>query len=142
MSTVLRGKVTLAAENPSSSSSSTSIDPNDVLHGDIKESDIRVSPVDSHTAPLCIPRSEKRFWFQKDKTYDPSAIATQPSVYDDLDLAKDYRPREDWENLHRFDPSARWTWGEENKLIRKIDLKIMVFAAVALYVSYHGRLDC
>jgi hypothetical protein len=51
-------------------------------------------------------------------------------VYDDPETAKQYLPRSDWENLHRFNPLARWTWGEEKKLVRKIDLKIMFFACV------------
>lgn len=52
--------------------------------------------------------SNTKFWFQRQTKYDPNAIATQPSVFDDPDTAKLYQPRDDWENLHRFDPGARW----------------------------------
>ncbi|KAI1814933.1 permease of the major facilitator superfamily [Poronia punctata] len=83
--------------------------------------------------PLGRPRGEEKkklFWFQRGKDYDPDAIATQPSVYDIDDIAEQYKPREDWENIHRFDPLARWTWREENKVIRKMDWRIMFWVAV------------
>ncbi|WDK17095.1 phthalate transporter [Colletotrichum graminicola] len=82
------------------------------------------------TPPLGAPIEEKRFWFQRNKSYDPSAVATQPSVFDDPDSAQQYHPRPDWENYHRFDPLARWTWTEEYALVRKIDFRIMVWACI------------
>ncbi|KAM5341387.1 hypothetical protein ACJ41O_014418 [Fusarium nematophilum] len=79
--------------------------------------------------PLAAPE-EPRSWWQRRPQQDGDAIATRRSVFDDPDMAKRYEPRPNWENIHRFDPSERWTVGEERKVIRKIDLRIMFFTCV------------
>jgi hypothetical protein len=45
--------------------------------------------------------------------YDLDSIATRRSVFDDPKLAEHYHPTPQYENLSRFDPSARWTHREE-----------------------------
>lgn len=60
-------------------------------------------------------------------------IATQPSVYDDSALAKYFQPIDDYENLHRFDPAARWSWREELRVINNIDWRVTVWACVAFF---------
>jgi hypothetical protein len=48
---------------------------------------------------------------------DLDAVSTRRSVFDDPDLAAHYWPKKEYENLHRFDPKARWTYREEQALV-------------------------
>ncbi|THU80658.1 allantoate permease [Dendrothele bispora CBS 962.96] len=65
------------------------------------------------------------------KVFDLDSTATRRSVYDDPHLAEFYWPKKEYENLHRFDPNARWTFREENAIVRKIDWKVMLWAAIS-----------
>ncbi|KAI0937175.1 hypothetical protein AcV5_005134 [Taiwanofungus camphoratus] len=79
------------------------------------------------------PEQESRryFWGRPKKELDN--IATQPSVFDDPITLEIYRPPPVYENAHRFDPDARWTWREEYRIVRKIDLLIMVWAFLMFF---------
>jgi len=78
--------------------------------------------------------SSKSLWQQLKRTkHDPEEVATQPSVFDDPGLAKYFAPTPKWENIHRFDPTFKWTWGEENTVVRKVDWQITVWAMVAFF---------
>jgi hypothetical protein len=72
-----------------------------------------VSPKDT---PLVSQLDEDRpttsFWRRMAK-HDLDAIATQPSAFDDPVTLELYRPPQSYENAHRFDPNARWTFREE-----------------------------
>ncbi|KAK2011836.1 major facilitator superfamily transporter [Colletotrichum eremochloae] len=70
-------------------------------------------------------------FFKKKSNYDPNMIATQPSVYDNPSTAKFFEPHPRYENLHRFDPTFRWTWGEELPLITRLDFRITLWACIA-----------
>ncbi|TFK28560.1 allantoate permease [Coprinopsis marcescibilis] len=62
---------------------------------------------------------------------DPDSISTRRSVFDDPVIAEHYWPKKEHENYHRFDPDARWTYREERELVRQIDWKVMLWAAIS-----------
>ncbi|RAK78024.1 putative MFS transporter [Aspergillus fijiensis CBS 313.89] len=82
------------------------------------------------------PQSRSLFAFfsaRKKKTIDLDAVATTRSVFDDPNLARFYQPHADYENLHRFDPSERWTYREERAVRRKTDLTILLWIFVMFF---------
>lgn len=74
-----------------------------------------VTPTSSvvEVSTLAAPVSAQKRSFWRKPEHELDSVATQPSVFDDLATLEVYRPPAVWENAHRFDPSARWTWREE-----------------------------
>ena len=70
------------------------------------------SAVEVPTLGTPVARDARRRLWRKGK-HELDSIATQPSVFDDPATLETYRPPASWENTHRFDPLARWTWREE-----------------------------
>lgn len=120
---------TVLAKGPQIGKSEAIVTP-EPLYGTPPSSEVKLSLDLIRDLNLGEPTEEKKFWWQRGRNFNLDAIATLPSVFDDPETAKHYQPRADWENLHRFNPSARWTWREEYQVIRKIDLRIMVFACI------------
>jgi len=76
------------------------------------------------------PRLTDWFFRRNNNEFDLDTIATKRSVYDDPILAKHYWPKESYENLHRFDPNARWTNREEKvgSMLRQVQVTDASFA--------------
>ena len=121
--------------------------------GSIKEKgeySASASAVEVPTLGAPVAGGEKRSFWRKPK-HELDSVATQPSVFDDPVTLEVYRPPAIWENSHRFDPQARWTWREEyvrpsillfpsmnltcvvQRIVRKIDLLIMIWACIMFF---------
>lgn len=88
--------------------------------------------VDDDQADQSFASTWKSLW---SKHPDLDAIATKRSVFDDEELGKFYAPPADYENAHRFDPSERWTYREERAVLRKVDLRILLWVLVSRYYT-------
>jgi hypothetical protein len=86
-----------------------------------------------HNDPGPVGPAYEIFWKRRNHGLSLDDIATQPSVFDDERLARLHQPNPKYENLHRFDPDERWTWREEIVIIRKIDWRVTLWAAVAFF---------
>lgn len=67
---------------------------------------------------------------QDAKVLDVEDVVLSESGFSDDKLADYYKPREDYEGYHRYDPKAVWTEEEEKVLLKKIDWRIMVWCCI------------
>ena len=74
---------------------------------------VAISVVEVPALGAPVTKDDFSRFFRRRKKCELDSIATQPSVFDDAATLESYRPPPTWENAHRFDPTARWTWREE-----------------------------
>ncbi|KAL0068519.1 hypothetical protein AAF712_004233 [Marasmius tenuissimus] len=109
---------------------------NEKTSSDLSITDKGDDSIHNEKPPLGVPLEGAggNVWTRWRRTnIDLDSIATQPSVFDDPAKLNVYRPPPQYENAHRFDPNARWTWREEKRVVRKIDVRIMIWAAIMFF---------
>jgi hypothetical protein len=86
-----------------------------------------------------VKRPEHAILETPDLAYDThgSKDLVEDEVFDDEELSRFYAPPANYENAHRFDPSERWTYREERAVLRKVDLRILLWVLVSRnYMTY------
>uniref|UniRef100_A0A0W0F1B0 Putative allantoate permease n=1 Tax=Moniliophthora roreri TaxID=221103 RepID=A0A0W0F1B0_MONRR len=128
----------MAQSQPGDVKLSKATDTIDVDYGTLAESDIIDKGQINDSTDDLVDEEPKPFrltsWLfrrQELKPFDWNAIATRRSIFDDPGIGHMYWPKKSHESYHRFDPSARWTYAEEKKLVRTIDWKVMLWAAIS-----------
>ncbi|KAJ6036691.1 major facilitator superfamily domain-containing protein [Penicillium herquei] len=108
---------------------------NDEATSTVTEQNLKDGGVVTLVEPEDAPQAQSFFstLFNRRKSRDLDAIATVRSVFDDPNIGKFYLPHSDYENLHRFDPNARWTYREEAAVRRKTDWAILLWILVMFF---------
>lgn len=105
--------------------------------GSDQDSNFKSSSINPRPPLATDTKQQSSSWYtflrQKPVPNNLDAVATQPSVYDDEEFSKHYAIHPQWENRHRFDVGLRWTWREERALIRKMDLRIALWAVIMFF---------
>ncbi|KAE8158185.1 major facilitator superfamily domain-containing protein [Aspergillus tamarii] len=60
-------------------------------------------------------------------------------AFDTTEDPRYYKPIDEYEGIHRWDPDFEWEEQEEKKLIRKIDLRICTFACITFFALQLDR---
>ncbi|KAB8222030.1 major facilitator superfamily domain-containing protein [Aspergillus novoparasiticus] len=60
-------------------------------------------------------------------------------AFDTTEDPRYYKPIDDYEGIHRWDPDFEWGEQEEKKLIRKIDLRVCTFACITFFALQLDR---
>ncbi|KAL8699436.1 MAG: hypothetical protein Q9224_001415, partial [Gallowayella concinna] len=76
---------------------------------------------------------------QKDDRDIEDEVNLDDSVFNNPKAFEIYKPIENYEGRHRFDPRATWSEAEEKKLIRRLDLKVCLWACVMFFALQLDR---
>ncbi|KZL73584.1 major facilitator superfamily transporter [Colletotrichum tofieldiae] len=132
-----RDKVQASTATSTTNYGARSVDEKAVVVSDTESSqEIRQRILEQQTDARIVEKpitNLSSLWRRPETSHKPDEIATQPSVFDDPELAVYFQPSEKYENRHRFDPNFRWTWAEETPLIKKIDWRVTAWSCIAFF---------
>ncbi|OGM43664.1 transporter [Aspergillus bombycis] len=103
--------------------------------GDHKEATANVEPVTDDSKQVSAGSSSETLPVAAPKR----ARDISEGAFDTTEDPRYYKPIDDYEGIHRWDPDFEWGEQEEKKLIRKIDLRVCTFACITFFALQLDR---